>query len=336
MVTELKTTTSAAALATVTPSKVTPIVAPPSHADAMAQAKQAFTDDANHEKLAGSGVQRMMFAVMVECVRGLADGTLPFRLADAFTPGNERKTIQARLSLMFAGDKPDVKAIAAAKGSEAATEADKLWSKRNGLVSRGVEGAAILATHGVPFTAFDHSKGIWSVFPNMLHPKNATPIGRLTTEAAIALDGRPVVWTGQAANGKALSGGAIASYAHMLSVCKAPVIPRAARPGAGLTPAASGSTITFDPKKATDVAREVSAVTLMAALWTVFVKEAPAGLPRRADYPLEFWTQKAAFMQKCDEAEHDADWLTPRDSESKAEIAARKTAAKSANQRKSA
>ena len=74
------------------------------------------------------------------------------------------------------------------------------------LVSRGVEGAAILATHGVPFTAFDHSKGIWAVFPNMMHPRTRRRIGRLTTDAAIALDGRPIVWIGQAANGKALIG----------------------------------------------------------------------------------------------------------------------------------
>ena len=57
----------------------------------MAQARQAFADDVASDKFANSGVQRMMYAVMVECIRGLADGTLPFRLADAFTPGESAR-----------------------------------------------------------------------------------------------------------------------------------------------------------------------------------------------------------------------------------------------------
>lgn len=306
MVTELKTTTSAAALAS--GGTITPIVAPPSHADAMAQAKQAFTDDANREKLAGSGVQRMAFAVMVECVRGLADGTLPFKLADAFTAGDSRKNIQARLSAMFAGDKPDTKAIGEAQGGEAATAASKLWSKKNALVSRGVEGAAILATYGVPFTAFDHTKGIWSVFPAMLRPAKATPAGRLATDAAIALDGRPIVWVGQATNGKDLPGGAIASYAQMLSVCKAPVIPRAPKQGAGLTPT-SGEGVTFNPSKGESIADHCPVVAVIDALYILLVKDAPKELPARDSLPLDSWSRLSAIAERCEAARNAPTWM---------------------------
>lgn len=306
MVTELKTTTSAAALAS--GGTITPIVTPPTHADAMAQAKRAFEDDAHREKLAGSGVQRMVYAVMVECVRGMADGTLPFRLADAFTAGNERKTIQARLSAMFAGDKPDTKAIGEAQGGEAATAASKLWGKRNALVSRGVEGAAILATHGVPFTAFNASTGIWAVFPAMLHPRKAVPGGRLATDAAIALDGRPIVWMGQAQNGKDLPGGAIASYAQMLSVCKAPVVPRAPKQGAGLTPT-SGEGVTFNPNNGESVATTCPLAAIIDALYILMVKDAPKELPSRDSLSLDSWSRLSAVMERYQAARDAPTWV---------------------------
>ncbi len=301
MATDLKTTTATVAVtADTTTGNVAPIVKLPDHMLVMQQAKQAFEDEANREKLAGSGVQRMGYVVMCECARGMIDGTMPFRIADAVTDANVRKTVAARMLVVLELEKPDTKALAQVIGSEEAAAAGKLFTSKEALVKRGVEVAAMLAAHGVSFTAFNTKLGVFAVFPAMLYPKTAEPTGRLRDDAAIALDGRSIVWSGKAQNGRALVGQGTASVAQLRSVCWPPATPRAPRAGAGVdNKDTAASADKLNPRNIASVVKHVpDPEILLGALHAILcAKDAPVTPLPRDTFTDASWNKESDLAQ---------------------------------------
>ena len=294
----------------------------PDAATVIRAANKAFEDDKQGGILLGSAVQRMAYAAMCECAILTKTEGMNHALADILTVPDTKTAVIDRLLVAFKVTSPDTGNMT----GEATGDAEADYKRRKQLVMRGAELGAIIASRGLTFSYFNVKLNCFAVWPSMLLPAKATPIGRMATSQTIMLNGKSFGYNATLANGGEKPRSAVASVKQLLLCCKPKGAGRAGKNAAG-DKAPVGSGTTFNLRKFTDVAANVEAPVLIAALHEILVTRKTPDAPRKADMPTA-WSLLAKVMVAFDEMRKSPDWNTPRDSESKAEIATRKAEAK--------
>lgn len=270
-----------------------------------ASADKAFADNQTGNALLGSAVQRMAYAVMCEQELMVKSGQSNMGLADCLTVPDTKSTITARMMDAFLGAKPDTSEV---DGDKTAA-IDAAYAKRRQLLNRGVELGAILSSRSISFGYFNTKLGCFAVWPNMLHPADTTPLGRLATEQVIMLDGRGFAYNAKLKNGSEKPRGASASVTQLLSCCKPTAKPRAGK-NADNSSSKVTSGATFNLRKIADVAQHIDLPILIGAVHRIMVTDAPAEPMTKDALPASVWSALSAIMQAFDKARNAPTWDT--------------------------
>jgi hypothetical protein len=279
----------------------------PSNETIHKQAELAFTDTNTADSKRSTAEQRMAYVVQCTISNMLANGNKQVSLHLAYTNAEHKKTILAKMVHEYAGKMPNHKGIPV---PQYAKEIDA-WRTKSNLVKRGAWIAIVLASKNVMYTAFNVSKGVYSVPSELLLPADCTPIARLAKEQRLPLDRSPIAYMTKTQ----IVATTQASVKHMLDC----VVPKTeGTKGAEKKDSEPGKETKAEKQAilakatVTDIANGISLATLITAAHQLMVKDMGTSLMRHCDGP-QMWNLLSDMMRKYDEFKAGPDWMTPRD-----------------------